>query len=250
IDDEDKDISKSRSENTSRAERNASQSAGSGSDSDSDSDSDADSKPQTPSKPSKRLYARNEPAPATDANSLRATMRSAFSDFLHSGLKAIKGRGQTPSPNASKRVATSVASKRKDSIGDDDALNLLKNAIGYPDFPVFPRLYSGVKRLEGGDLALVRAGVYKKFQLRDRLGETFFISQARAFAYDGSDDDATLVRHYFLSSSYLVSLDGPRVPAAGDADKAGKPKTSSSATPTSSAPSTAETTAVESAEES
>ncbi|KAJ1666883.1 hypothetical protein GGF38_002837, partial [Coemansia sp. RSA 25] len=162
-----------------------------------------------------------------DISSLRATVRSAFSDFLKSGLKAISPRDKKQSHSRNKRVDVSAASKNKNVV-DGEALNLLKNGIEFPSYSVFPRLYSGVKRLEGGDSALVRAGVYKKFQLRDRLGETFFITQGRAFAYDGTDNDVSLVRHYFLSSSYLLSLDGPRAAASGDDEKQKEQSASSS----------------------
>ncbi|KAJ2406468.1 hypothetical protein GGF41_006943, partial [Coemansia sp. RSA 2531] len=158
-----------------------------------------------------------------------------------SGLKALKPGDKKQSASPSKRVAVSAASKSKGLVGDD-TLNLFKNGIDFPSFSVFPRLYSGVKRMEGGDTALVRAGVYKKFQLRDRLGETFFITQGRAFAYDGTESDVAVVRHYFLSSSYLVSLDGPHS-AADDEEKQKESSSSLSSSPTDteSASSTAET---------
>ncbi|KAJ2688283.1 hypothetical protein IWW39_002327 [Coemansia spiralis] len=209
-------------------------------DSESDSDDDTDSESKSPSsattpppslapsKLAKRLL-ENDSASQSDMNSLSAKMRSAFSDFLKSGMKAIKPSYKKQSVSHSKRVAVSAGSKNKGLVGDDE-LSLFKNGIDFPSFSVFPRLYSGIKRLEGGDSALVRAGVYKKFQLRDRLGETFFITQGRAFAYDGTDSDVTLVRHYFLSSSYLVSLDGPHSMAFDDE----KLKEQSSASPASS----------------
>ncbi|KAJ2505470.1 hypothetical protein IWW47_002029, partial [Coemansia sp. RSA 2052] len=207
------------------------------SDSDSASDSDSDTESKRPGSTTKPATAPNKhvakkmfdsgPAPQPDISSLRATVRSAFSDFLKSGLKAISPRDKKQSHSRNKRVDVSAASKNKNVV-DGEALNLLKNGIEFPSYSVFPRLYSGVKRLEGGDSALVRAGVYKKFQLRDRLGETFFITQGRAFAYDGTDNDVSLVRHYFLSSSYLLSLDGPRAAASGDDEKQKEQSASSS----------------------
>ncbi|KAJ2735836.1 hypothetical protein IW152_001308 [Coemansia sp. BCRC 34962] len=227
----------------------------SGSESDSDNESKSPSSATTPlvslapSKLAKRQL-ENDSSSLSAANSLRTKMRSAFTDFLKSGIKAIKPDYKKQSVSHSKRVAVSAASKDKGLVGDDE-LSLFKNGIDFPSFSVFPRLYSGVKRLEGGDPALVRAGVYKKFQLRDRLGETFFITQGRAFAYDGTDNDITLVRHYFLSSSYLISLDGPH-PAASDDEKLKESSSSSSPLPSSSAgaesaSSTTETTAAETA---
>ncbi|KAJ2757141.1 hypothetical protein GGI19_000293 [Coemansia pectinata] len=230
--------------------------AESDSDSDSDNDSDGESKPPSsttkPSPASSKLAKRqleSESSSQLNINSLRTTMQSAFSDFLKSGLKALKPGDKKQSVSRSKRVAVSAASKNKGLVGDD-TLNLFKNGIDFPSFSVFPRLYSGVKRLEGGDPALVRAGVYKKFQLRDRLGETFFITQGRAFAYDGADSDVAVVRHYFLSSSYLVSIDGPHA-AAGDDEKlkesslSSASSSSSSPTDTESVSSTAETAVTE-----
>ncbi|KAJ2745627.1 hypothetical protein GGI20_002010 [Coemansia sp. BCRC 34301] len=193
------------------------------SESDSDSDSDTESSPpQSMTKPAtasstlpvKKMF-ECASASSSDMTALRATVRSAFTDFLKSGLRAINPGGKKQPHSRNKRVAISAASKNKEIVGDE-LLSLLKNEIGFPSFSVFPRLYSGVKRLEGADSALVRAGVYKKFQLRDRLGETFFVTQGRAFAYDGTDNDVSLVRHYFLSSSYLLSLDGPRPATSGD----------------------------------
>ncbi|KAJ2351716.1 hypothetical protein GGH92_001674 [Coemansia sp. RSA 2673] len=218
------------------------------SDSDSDNDSDNESKPPSsttkPSPASSKLAKRQlegESSSQLNINSLRTTMQSAFSDFLKSGLKALKPGDKKQSASPSKRVAVSAASKSKGLVGDDTQ-NLFKNGIDFPSFSVFPRLYSGVKRMEGGDTALVRAGVYKKFQLRDRLGETFFITQGRAFAYDGTESDVAVVRHYFLSSSYLVSLDGPHS-AADDEEKQKESSSSLSSSPTDteSASSTAET---------
>ncbi|KAJ2764835.1 hypothetical protein IWQ56_004336, partial [Coemansia nantahalensis] len=77
------------------------------------------------------------------------------------------------------------------------------------EVPAFPRVYSGLRQMDGGDPSLLRAGVYKRFLLRDRLGETFFISKAHAFLYDATDSDQASARHFFLASSYLLTINGP-----------------------------------------
>ncbi|KAJ2908329.1 hypothetical protein GGI21_002996, partial [Coemansia aciculifera] len=170
-----------------------------------------------------------------DTTKLQATVRSAFTDFLKSGLKAIRPHKRRHQSHRRRVVDMSTDGERKgkDSVSDG-VLTLLKNGIEFPSFSVFPRLYSGIKRMEGGDSALVRAGVYKKFQLRDRLGEAFFITQGHAFAYDGEDNDVSLVRHYFMSASYLLSLDGPRPDATGDDEKQKDQSTSVSESSSSS----------------
>ncbi|KAJ2156965.1 hypothetical protein GGF46_004836 [Coemansia sp. RSA 552] len=89
-------------------------------------------------------------------------------------------------------------------------LNLLKNGITFESPPAFPRLFSGIRRLDHGDATQLRAGVFKQFQTRDRLGDTSFVSKARAYLYDSTDDDVAMVRHYSMAASYLLSIDGPR----------------------------------------
>ncbi|KAJ1748394.1 hypothetical protein LPJ79_004552 [Coemansia sp. RSA 1821] len=100
----------------------------------------------------------------------------------------------------------------KDDSSEDNSsnsINRIKNPIEFPTTPAFPRIFSGIRRLDGGDPELLRAGVYKSFEMRDRLGDTFFVSKAHAYLYDSSDSDLASVRHYFMASSYLLTIDGP-----------------------------------------
>ncbi|KAJ1935452.1 hypothetical protein EC988_008480, partial [Linderina pennispora] len=124
---------------------------------------------------------------------LRKTLRESFMDFVRS---RIAGKHQ--------------AADFGDDDDDDDSrmLSLIKGALSFPDYPAFPKIYSGVKRLPGGDSSHVRAGVFKKFQLRDRLGSMYFVNRCHAYSYDGNDEDKLYVRHYFMSASYLVAIDG------------------------------------------
>ncbi|KAJ2306394.1 hypothetical protein IWW55_001476 [Coemansia sp. RSA 2706] len=69
-------------------------------------------------------------------------------------------------------------------------------------------MFSGIKRLSGGNPKNLCGGVYKSFKLRDHLGKTFFISKAHAYLYDSADSDLTSVRHYFVASNYMLTIDG------------------------------------------
>ncbi|KAJ2787672.1 hypothetical protein GGI15_000562 [Coemansia interrupta] len=138
----------------------------------------------------------------------------SFNAFVRSGIDAFKSHKLPESSSSPATPAAPHPTKEAADSGDNAPLNLLKNGIEFPDFAVFPKIYSGVKRMEGGDVSLTRAGIYKKFQLRDRLGETLFVSQGRAFSYDSSEDDVASVRHFFMSASYLISIDGARLPSA------------------------------------
>ncbi|KAJ2497053.1 hypothetical protein GGH96_005393 [Coemansia sp. RSA 1972] len=111
----------------------------------------------------------------------------------------------------------STKSKASDASNDDasDASSAeqqarVKNPITFPEIPPFPRMYSGIRRLDGGSHTDLRAGVYKSFELRSRLGETFYVGRAHAFLYDSQNGDLAAVRHYFLASSYLLTIDGPK----------------------------------------
>ncbi|KAJ2720076.1 hypothetical protein GGI07_004825 [Coemansia sp. Benny D115] len=152
----------------------------------------------------KQMYA--SPADAPDGRSHRPLGPGSFDEFMHSGFEALKSRKLTE--ESMQPASTDAALETKDSA--ELPLSLLKNAFDFPDFVVFPKIYSGIKRMESGDASLLRAGIYKKFQLRDRLGETFFISKGHAFSYDTSDNDITSVRHFYMSASYLLSIDGTR----------------------------------------
>ncbi|KAJ2712256.1 hypothetical protein H4R19_002846 [Coemansia spiralis] len=152
--------------------------SGSGPDSDSDSDSDdsdSDADGGSRSHRSKALYA-------------RPTGVVSFVPFLRSGVSSLRKR-------MSQRLAWPAAVTRMDA--------------GELEVPAFPHIFSGLRQMDGGDSGELRAGVYKRFQLRDRLGETFFISKANAFLYDAADNDQASARHYFLASSYLLTLNGP-----------------------------------------
>ncbi|KAJ1806362.1 hypothetical protein LPJ75_005071, partial [Coemansia sp. RSA 2598] len=143
----------------------------------------------------------------------------SFESFVHAGFDAFRSHRLPHTATLSSAPATSVAAATRAAMvpagaADDMALGLLKNGIEYPDFPVFPKIFSGIRRMDGGDPKMTRAGVYKKFQLRDRLGETLFISQGHAYSYDGADDDVASVRHFFMSASYLLSIDGAKLPSA------------------------------------
>ncbi|KAJ2528567.1 hypothetical protein EV175_007444, partial [Coemansia sp. RSA 1933] len=60
---------------------------------------------------------------------------------------------------------------------------------------------------DNGETA-VRAGVFKRMALRDRLGQSFMVQNPRAVMYDADQNspDAPLVRHYLTSSSFLIAL--------------------------------------------
>ncbi|KAJ2852199.1 hypothetical protein J3B02_003490, partial [Coemansia erecta] len=169
------------------------------------------------------LYEMDSPMtmPGSQHSHHRSIADDSFDSFLHAGFEAFRSHRlphTTSSPSA--MPATSVAAATRAAMvpaadkPDDLALGLLKNGIEFPDFIVFPKIFSGIRRMDGGDPKLTRAGVYKKFQLRDRLGETLFVSQGHAFSYDGTDDDVASVRHFFMSASYLLSIDGAKLPSA------------------------------------
>ncbi|KAJ2869464.1 hypothetical protein GGI22_000230 [Coemansia erecta] len=83
-------------------------------------------------------------------------------------------------------------------------------APAFPDPPLFPQVFSGVRRTTAAsrNQEPVRAGVFKRMALRDRLGQSFMVQSPRAVMYDADDNDHTLpiVRHYLTSSSFLVAL--------------------------------------------
>ncbi|KAJ2306693.1 hypothetical protein IWW54_004655 [Coemansia sp. RSA 2705] len=201
-----------------------SKSDGHGSDSDSDSDSD-DSDNDDDNDKGKEFF----------------EVDNSFEDFVRNGFQALKAQARMhepvsqPSSTASAKVVNHESDSDSDSDSDVDLdseasdafsedyssesaaadadyapLNLVKNPISVPEVPAFPRMFSGIKRLSGGDPERLRGGVYKSFELRDRLGETFFISKAHAYLYDSTDSDLASVRHYFVASSYLLTIDGPR----------------------------------------
>ncbi|KAJ2821890.1 hypothetical protein IWW50_004448 [Coemansia erecta] len=89
-----------------------------------------------------------------------------------------------------------------------EPLCFVKNQIMFPQTPAFPRMYSGIRRLDGGDTDKMRAGIFKKFEMRDRLGEMFAVKKAHAHLYDGGENDVVFVRNYFDLSSYLLAIDG------------------------------------------
>ncbi|KAJ1719645.1 hypothetical protein LPJ53_005634 [Coemansia erecta] len=164
---------------------------------------------------------------------------NSFNAFVRSGVDAFKSYKLPESTSSSATAAAPEPTKEAVESNDNAALNLLKNGIEFPDFAVFPKIYSGVKRMEGGDVSLTRAGIYKKFQLRDRLGETLFVSQGRAFSYDSSDDDVASVRHFFMSASYLISIDGAPLPSADSDTKSLSLSSSSSSSSSTSEESSA-----------
>ncbi|KAJ1767757.1 hypothetical protein IW140_005672 [Coemansia sp. RSA 1813] len=81
----------------------------------------------------------------------------------------------------------------------------------FPDPLLFPQVYSGIRRTNSSDREAVRAGVFKRMALRDRLGQSFMVQNPRAVMYDADDDAmAPVVRHYLTSSSFLIALGAPR----------------------------------------
>ncbi|KAI9502699.1 hypothetical protein GGI25_003553 [Coemansia spiralis] len=176
-------------------------------DDDTDKDSDTDSDSDTDDDKPKKKHHDKEMFAAEPTHH-----HNGFMDFIHTGLRALHNRASAASSGS--------ADSGSDSDSDSDSESAAKPAPAvvnstaeFPDFPVFPRIYSGLRRPDNNNIttAELRAGVFKKFVLRDRLGQTFFISRGKAFMYDGSDDDVAEVRHYFAASSYLITLDGPRV---------------------------------------
>ncbi|KAJ1832976.1 hypothetical protein LPJ70_006499, partial [Coemansia sp. RSA 2708] len=145
---------------------------------------------------------------------------NSFEDFVRNGFQALKAQARMHEPvsQPSSTALAKVVNHESDSDSDSDSdvdldseasnafsedyssestaagadyapLNLVKNPISVPEVPAFPRMFSGIKRLSGGDPEKLRGGVYKSFELRDRLGETFFISKAHAYLYDSTDSD-------------------------------------------------------------
>ncbi|KAJ1860297.1 hypothetical protein LPJ73_001432 [Coemansia sp. RSA 2703] len=198
----------------------------------------ADARRRSTVSPSKLAAIRNLLNMYRPKKALYEKSDTSFNAFVRSGVDAFKSR-KLPAPGSSpaSSSATSAAAEPKETseAHDDAALELLKNGIEFPDFAVFPKIYSGVKRMDGGDASLTRAGIYKKFQLRDRLGETLFVSKGRAFSYDGGEDDVASVRHFFMSASYLISIDGAKLPSADSDAKALSSSPSSEETTTSEA---------------
>ncbi|KAJ2808748.1 hypothetical protein H4R20_000663 [Coemansia guatemalensis] len=209
----------------------------SGSDSDSDSGSDSDSDTEQTDgvwrpKHNKEMFAR--PAPQQDSSDDGAFRNSALSDFIRAGFQAL--RSPFDQQTTSSAPATAATSTQLDDLASVLSLaaevspnKRLTNEISFPEVPVFPHLFSGIQRLDGGDSSLLRAGVFKRFQLRDRLGETFFVTNAHAFVYDAEDADVAIARHYVLASSYLLSIDGPHSDASASEGESSS-STESSAT--------------------
>ncbi|KAI8319662.1 hypothetical protein GQ54DRAFT_292533 [Martensiomyces pterosporus] len=174
-------------------------------------------------------------SPDAASKPLSTSIRSAFLSFLRSSVGAIRSRDKRN--GSSSTVARAIDNHADSNDAANKVLELLKNGVKYPDFPVFPKIYSGVKRLPGGNSNAMRAGVYKKFELRDRLGQMYFISHSHAYSYDSKDSDIVYVRHYFMSASYLVSIDGTRNPgtAKNETTSAIAESSASSASPASPA---------------
>ncbi|KAJ2146919.1 hypothetical protein IW136_000364 [Coemansia sp. RSA 678] len=159
----------------------------------------------------------------------------SFEDFVQDGYQELRAQAREPEtavPPAStvahkiNRAVTTNTDSDSDSDSDtesdapksssaSDASSAeqqarVKNPITFPEIPPFPRMYSGIRRLDGGSHTDLRAGVYKSFELHSRLGETFYVGRARAFLYDSQNGDLAAVRHYYLASSYLLTIDGPK----------------------------------------
>ncbi|KAJ2760463.1 hypothetical protein H4S06_001711 [Coemansia sp. BCRC 34490] len=84
----------------------------------------------------------------------------------------------------------------------------------FPDPPLFPHVFSGIRctsNQTSSDSAALRAGIFKRMALRDRLGQSFAVTNPRAVLYDADDSTASssAVRHYLASSSFLIALSGP-----------------------------------------
>ncbi|KAJ2658433.1 hypothetical protein IWW48_004013 [Coemansia sp. RSA 1200] len=83
----------------------------------------------------------------------------------------------------------------------------------FPDPPLFPHVFSGIRctaNQTSNDSAALRAGIFKRMALRDRLGQSFAVTNPRAVLYDADDSSASssAVRHYLASSSFLIALSG------------------------------------------
>ncbi|KAJ2077138.1 hypothetical protein H4R24_005309 [Coemansia sp. RSA 988] len=205
----------------------------SNSDSGSDSDSDTESTDGIWRPKHKEMFAQ-----PTQDSSDNGVLNSALSDFIHAGLQAL----QSPFEEQSTSSAPAMETSTVHSAGLDDLASAmavapeilhhkrLTNEIVFPKVPLFPHLFSGIQRLDGANHSLLRAGIFKHFQLRDRLGETFLVTNVRAFVYDAEDVDVAIARHYVLASSYLLSIDGPRPGAFTSVEKS----SSLSSTPSSS----------------
>ncbi|KAJ1962442.1 hypothetical protein GGI12_002649 [Dipsacomyces acuminosporus] len=200
----------------------------------------------------KQMYEEDNGSNTISNNSLLSSFRSSLLDLLRSTIQPsdlnAKPKSKSRSKSKSKSDSSSDSSADPDSSSsaqdnernasdddDDKPLSLVKNPLKYPDFPVFPDIYSGVKRLKGGDSKAQRAAVFKKFELRDRLGQMYFISKSHAYSYDSKDDDIVYVRHYFMSASYLVSIDGTQQLSSSSPPSLPKGGKGSSAATTSTA---------------
>ncbi|KAJ1854197.1 hypothetical protein GGH12_003174 [Coemansia sp. RSA 1822] len=165
-------------------------------------------------------------------------VEDSFEDFVRDGYHELRAQAREPEtavpPTSTVAHKVNRAASNTDSDSDSDSdsdtessapkstpskisvassaeqLARVKNPITFPEIPPFPRMYSGIRRLDGGSHTDLRAGVFKSFELRSRLGETFYIGRAHAFLYDSKNDDLAAVRHYFLASSYLLTIDGPK----------------------------------------
>ncbi|KAJ1901929.1 hypothetical protein LPJ66_000385 [Kickxella alabastrina] len=229
---EKKRLSGKRKDSMSSGSTNSGSESDSDSGNDSESDSESGSAPKTTRAPRRfvnRLVAVHNKqmfdmaaADHLDGRSQVPVNQKSVGDFMQSGFHAIKAN-KLPEDSMSTVSANLEMDPKRPLV----PLSFLKNGINFPDFVVFPKLYSAIRRMEGADTSLMRAGVYKKFQLRDRLGEVFFITKGRAFSYDYSDEDITSVRHFFMSASYLLSIDGARLPE-GELEEKTEPESESS----------------------
>ncbi|KAJ2614153.1 hypothetical protein H4S08_001854 [Coemansia sp. RSA 1365] len=187
---------------------------GSGSDSESGSDSDTEHSDDVGVP---RLYKKMFAEPAYGSSEGIGSLRnSAHSGFTYAGQQTFPSSLNHQSTSSVSAVETtsislpelndhtnvfSVASHKSPK-------TRLTNEIVFPKVSAFPRLFSGIQRLDDGDKSLLRAGVFKIIQLRDRLGENFHVTNAHAFIYNAEKEDVAVARHYVLASSYQLSIDG------------------------------------------
>lgn len=119
-----------------------------------------------------------------DSGSLRDLMREAFGEFLRTEHNHRPRTPQDPSNTVERQ---------------------LDNGLQYTEVFPFPGLFSGIHRMND-TTGTVRAAVYKKLQLRDRLGQVFAVAQGKAYVYDSTDRDDPHVRNYLAANSFLLTI--------------------------------------------
>ncbi|KAJ1930500.1 hypothetical protein FBU59_006966, partial [Linderina macrospora] len=85
-----------------------------------------------------------------------------------------------------------------------------------PIVPSFNKPFSGVRRTNGGDAKLERAGVFKDLVLKSRLADVYDISGAKCVSHNRGKDDIASCQRDPNNPEFYIAIDGGAEGARGD----------------------------------